>query len=182
MMPTIAASTGAPFLPSASPAARPSITTSTFSSTPAPTPSIASSALPRGVSSAFRGWTSSNFAPSNLGCFCVATTVPTTRAICMSLRPLRSFAAFALSQVPVVDDPDDARVDRGLGGIERKAGFPAAHEEHLLADARADGVHRDERPARRLAIGGERLHDEQLDAREALVLPRRDDVADHSRQ
>ena len=50
-IPMIAASTGAPFFPSASPAARPSSTISTFSSTPAPTPSTASSAVPRGVSS-----------------------------------------------------------------------------------------------------------------------------------
>ena len=40
-----------------------------------------------------------------------------------------------------------------LGGIERKARFLAAHEEHLLADAGADGVDRDERPAGRLASG-----------------------------
>ena len=46
-MPIMAASTGAPFRPSASPAARPSITTSTFSCTPAPTESTASSAVPR---------------------------------------------------------------------------------------------------------------------------------------
>src|ERR687897_3536179 len=41
-MPTIAASTGAAFLPIASLAARPSRTMSTFSCTPAPTPSTAS--------------------------------------------------------------------------------------------------------------------------------------------
>ena len=50
-MPMIAASTAAAFLPSASPAALPSITTSTFSPTPAPTESIASSTGPRGVPS-----------------------------------------------------------------------------------------------------------------------------------
>ena len=38
---------------------------------------------PRGVSSRFSGCTSSSFAPSNLRCFCVETTVPTTRAICI---------------------------------------------------------------------------------------------------
>src|SRR5579872_73462 len=47
-MPTIAASTAAPLRPSASPAALPSNTTSTFSPTPAPTESIASMVVPRG--------------------------------------------------------------------------------------------------------------------------------------
>ena len=43
MMPMIAASTGAALRRSASPAARPSMTMSTFSPTPAPTESIVSS-------------------------------------------------------------------------------------------------------------------------------------------
>ena len=84
--------------------------------------------------------------------------------------------------VPVIDDADDAGVDRRLGGIERKARFLAAHEEHLLADAGADRVDRDERPAGRLAIGRQRLHDQQLDAGEVLVLAGHDDVADDSGQ
>ena len=50
-MPMMAASTGAPLRPSASPAARPSSTISTRSVTPAPTESTASSVAPRGVSS-----------------------------------------------------------------------------------------------------------------------------------
>src|SRR5580765_795385 len=83
MIPTMAASTGAAFRFSASPAARPSRTTSTFSCTPAPTLSTASSATPRGVSSRFSGCTSNSFAPSNFRCFWVETTVPTTRAICI---------------------------------------------------------------------------------------------------
>ena len=45
-MPTMAASTGASFLPSASPAARPSSTQITSSPRPAPTESIASSDAP----------------------------------------------------------------------------------------------------------------------------------------
>ncbi len=45
-MPTMAASTGAAFLPIASLAERPSSTISTFSCTPAPTPSTASSSRP----------------------------------------------------------------------------------------------------------------------------------------
>src|SRR4030095_13889688 len=86
MMPTMAASTGAPLRPSASPAARPSSTISTFSRTPAPTESMASSGGPRVLSSSVTGCTSNNFAPSNLRCFCVETTVPITRAICIGRR------------------------------------------------------------------------------------------------
>src|SRR5262249_4065193 len=61
-MPIMAASTGAALRPSASPAARPSNTTRTFSLTPAPTPSTASIAGPRGESSGFSGCTRSSFA------------------------------------------------------------------------------------------------------------------------
>ena len=39
---------------------------------------------PRGCSSSVSGCTSSSFAPSSFLFFCVATTVPTTRQICMS--------------------------------------------------------------------------------------------------
>src|SRR5215217_565982 len=151
MMPTIAASTGAPFLPSASPAARPSSTTSTFSLTPAPTPSTASSAWPRGVSSMFNGCTSISLAPSNLRCFCVETTVPTTLQICtLQLQDCRiaelqegkgegeqaysfdpcwpSLSAILqfcnpslLPEVPVIDDANDAGIDRRFGRIKREA-------------------------------------------------------------
>ena len=48
MMPITAASTGASLRPSASPAARPSMTIRTFSWTPAPSASTASTAVPRG--------------------------------------------------------------------------------------------------------------------------------------
>ena len=66
----------------------------------------------------------------------------------------------------------------GSAGIERKARFLAADEEHFLADAGADRVDRDERPAGRLALRRQRLDDQQRDAGEVLVLPRDDDVAD----
>src|SRR5471030_218801 len=82
----------------------------------------------------------------------------------------------------MIDDADDTRVNRRLGGIEREAGFLPAHEKHFLADARADGVHRDDRAAGRLALGCERLDDEQLDADEVLVLPRHHDIADDARE
>src|SRR6185436_1408129 len=172
MIPTIAASTGAAFLPSASPAARPSSTTSTRSFTPAPTPSIASRAVPRGVSSGLIGCTSRSLAPSNFLCFCVETTVPMTLPICID----------PLSEIPVIDDADDARVDGRLDGIERKARFLAAHEEHFFADAGADRIDGDEGPAGGLALRRERLEDQQLQAHEVFVFSRDDDVPDDSRE
>src|ERR1700687_4069475 len=167
-IPMMAASTGAAFWPIASPAARPSSTIRTLSRTPAPTPSTASSDAPRGVSSRFRGWTSSSLAPSNFRCFCVATTVPMTLASCTALS----------SDVRAIDDADDARINRGLDRIERKAGFLAAHEKDNLAGAGAHRIHGDERPSHRLPLRGQRLHDEQLDAHEALILAGGHDVAD----
>src|SRR5260221_2714608 len=70
-MPTMAASTGAAFLPMASLAERPSSTISTFSPTPAPAPSTASSSPPRGLSSSVSGCTSSSLPPSSFGDFLV---------------------------------------------------------------------------------------------------------------
>src|SRR3954462_14031022 len=182
MMPITAASTGAALRPSASPAARPSITTSTFSSTPAPTPSIARIAVPRGVSSMLSGWTSSSFAPSNLRCFWVATTVPTTRPICITLLGGSLCAPSRSSDIPVIDDADDAGIDGRLGGIERKARFLAADEEHFFANAGAHRVDGDERPSNWLPVGRQWLHDQQRDPGEVLVLAGRDDVANHPRE
>src|SRR5262245_16946410 len=180
MIPTIAASTGAPFFPSASPAARPSRTISTFSSIPAPTPSTARSVPPRGVSSRFKGCTSSSFAPSNFGCFCVDTTVPTTRAICMILARDSSDEEW-LSNVPMIDDPDDPCIHRWLDGIKRKTCLFAADEKYVLPDTRAHTVHGDERLARRLALRRQRLDKQQLDAREILIFSGDDHGPDDSR-
>src|SRR4030081_2382089 len=78
----------------------------------------------------------------------------------------------------MIDDSDDAGVHRRPGRGEREASFLPAYEEYLFADTGADGIDRHERPAGRLAFGRERLHDQQLDAGEALVLARGDDGAD----
>src|SRR5438093_2811465 len=87
----------------------------------------------------------------------------------------------ALPDVPPIDDADDARVDRRLGWIKRKARFLAADEEHLVADARADRIDSDQRTSDRLSIRRQRLHDEQREAGKRLVLARGHDVADHAR-
>ena len=62
--------------------------------------------------------------------------------------------------------------------MKRKAGFLAADEEHGLADARAHRIDRDERTADILAVGANRLHEQQLDAVEVGILAGGDDVAD----
>src|SRR5438067_1014508 len=87
-----------------------------------------------------------------------------------------------LFKVPVIHDSDDPRVDGRLDRIERKAGFFTAHEEHLFADSGADRIDRDEGTAGGLASRRQRLDEQELDAGQVLVLPRRHDVADHARE
>jgi hypothetical protein len=55
-----------------------------------------------------------------------------------------------------------------MGGTGSSLPFLARRT--LLRQHRADGVRRDERPADRLALGRERLDEEQLEADEVLVL------------
>src|SRR5260370_19175660 len=86
------------------------------------------------------------------------------------------------TDVPVIDDPDEARINGRLDRIERKAGFLAAHEEDHLAGAGAHRIDGDERPSHPLALGGQRLDDEQLDAHKALILVGGHDVTDHPGQ
>src|SRR5947208_3362593 len=81
-----------------------------------------------------------------------------------------------------IDDADNACVDRRLCRVEGKARFPAPDEEDFLAHAGAGGIGRDERPPCGLSIGRERLHYQQLDPNQGLVLARHDDVADHARE
>ena len=95
-----------------------------------------------------------------------------TRAICM--------AVYALD-VPVVDDADDRRHRSGARPDRTESGFPAANEEHVLADAGADRIDRDERAAGGLAGGGQRLQHEQLEAGQFVSLRVDDDVADDAR-
>src|SRR6187431_3176167 len=184
----IAASTGAPLRPSASPAARPSITIKTFSCTPAPTESTASSAVPRGASSSPTGWTSSSFAPVNALCFCVATTVPITRASCNSVSsppssvfgPVRAGPADPPStlHVPMIDDSHDACVRGNLSRMKREARFLPSDEEHCLADASADCIHGDQRATGGVAVRIEGLEHQQLDSAQVLVLDGCHDIAD----
>ena len=78
----------------------------------------------------------------------------------------------------MIDDADDAGIDRRLDRMEGKAGFLAAHEEHMLAGSGAHRIDGHDRLAHRLAIGRQGLDDEQLDADEVLVLASGHDFAD----
>src|SRR5204863_358644 len=68
----------------------------------------------------------------------------------------------ALLRVPAIDDADDARVDRRLGGQKRKRRFTAADEEDVLANTGADSIRRDERTSSGRAIGRHGLQHEQF--------------------
>jgi hypothetical protein len=78
----------------------------------------------------------------------------------------------------MVDDTDDAGVDRRFRRIEREAGLFAPDEEHFFPDARANRVDRDDRAPCGLSLRVERLDEQQRDPDEVLVLSRGDDIAD----
>src|SRR6185436_7149263 len=80
------------------------------------------------------------------------------------------------------DDADDARIDRRLGRMERKARLFATHEEHFFADAGTDGIDDHQRAPRRLSLRRQRLDHEQSDTRQVFVLSSRDDIANHAGQ
>jgi hypothetical protein len=102
--------------------------------------------------------------------------------ICNLQSAICKFSSLLSLYRPMIDDADDPGIDRRLSGIERKAGFLAAHEEHLFADACADGIRRDERPAHRLMLGRQRLDDEELDADQPVVFAGRDHFANDTGQ
>src|SRR4029450_9808133 len=88
----------------------------------------------------------------------------------------------SLRYIPMVDDADDRRVGRRLGRQEGKRRFPAAAEEAVPADAGADRIERDERPAAGLAVLRDRLQHEERGADEIGILDARDDFADDARE
>ena len=60
------------------------------------------------------------------------------------------------------------------------SGDGAGRAPDVLADARPNGVHRDQRPPDRCPPGAERLDDQQLEAGHLLVFSGGDHVADHA--
>src|SRR5207244_478548 len=128
--PTTAASTAATPRPRAWMAAFPSWTSSTRSPMPALTESMASTVGPFGAPEGSTGWMSRSFAPSSFAFFCVATTVPTTRARNTAL----------LLHLDAVDHADDGRVHGRVLEAGGHARGRARHHQHAVAQARVDGV------------------------------------------
>jgi hypothetical protein len=83
--------------------------------------------------------------------------------------------------VPSIDDTHHASVDRRFRRKKRKRRLAAADEEHMLADAGANSIGRDERPSDRASIRRHRLKDEQLVTVEKRLLDRGHDIADDAR-
>jgi hypothetical protein len=80
-----------------------------------------------------------------------------------------------------IDDGDDGGVDRRAFPAERLAGGPALEDhKHLLRDAGADAVDREQRMAARRVVDVQRLHQQQLRALEFAVLLRRHDGANYT--
>src|SRR5439155_8712619 len=80
-----------------------------------------------------------------------------------------------------IDDADDRGVHRRRLPAERFAGRAAPHDdEHLLVDARADAVDREQRVAARGVVDVQRLDEQQLRALELAMLLRRDDGSDYT--
>src|ERR1051325_4460212 len=81
-----------------------------------------------------------------------------------------------------VDDADDRGVHRRSFFSQRfTRGAPFEHDEHLLVDARADTVDRQQRVAPRRFVDVEGLHEQQLGTLELSMFLRRHDGADHAR-
>src|SRR4051812_41997913 len=109
----------------------------------------------------------SNVIPARFSSLRVATTVPITRARCMSGRDF-----------DVVDDADDGGVNRTVLQARRHPGGTAADDEYGLPDAGVDRVHGYEVTAFGLALRIHRPDDQQLAADQPRVFPRGDDRPD----
>ena len=79
----------------------------------------------------------------------------------------------------MIDNPDDAGVNRRLDGMERETRFFAADEEHFFSDTGTDRIHGNKYPPRRPTIRRQRLQDEELERPQVFVLARGDNVAHH---
>jgi hypothetical protein len=93
-----------------------------------------------------------------------------------------SAASAVLRHVPVVDNANDAGVDRRFTGQERKGRFSAPHKKDVLAHARAHCVGRDDGAAGRFPVGRDGLQDEEFVAVKIHVFHRRHDIANDLRK
>jgi hypothetical protein len=82
---------------------------------------------------------------------------------------LRDHDVFRLN-VPMVDDTDDAGIDRDLGGQERQRSFTAPDEEHLLAFASAHRVDANDRSPGGPAVRSQRLQYQQRETTKVGIL------------
>ena len=88
-------------------------------------------------------------------------------------------AVYRLLQVDPVYDPDDHVVDGGRAVPDADTGGAAGNDEHLLPDARTDGVHGDQRSGCGVVFIPKRLNNHQLAAAELLVLFCRPDISNN---
>ena len=91
--------------------------------------------------------------PARFSSFRVATTVPITRASCMSGR-----------DVDCVDDADDSGVDGAIFQARRHARRTATDDEHGLTNACVNRVDGHEVTTFGFALGVDRTYDQQLAA------------------
>src|SRR6187399_2007619 len=81
----------------------------------------------------------------------------------------------------LVDDADDRGIDRRRLPAQCGArGLALDHDQHALANSRADRVDGQHRHASRLAVERKRLHQQQLRALELAMLLRGNDSPDHA--
>src|SRR5690349_16110533 len=147
-------------------------TKNTCSPTPAPTASAATSVRPTACRSGVTGWRINSLWPTSCKSFMVATTSPSTRAICM----------FSVLHFDVIDDAHNRGVYRTIFQARRHASGAPADDEHRLAEAGINSVHGNEIAALELSRRIDRTCDEQLVADKPLVLASRDDSAHDLRE
>src|SRR5262245_37243626 len=116
--------------------------------------------------------TSSSFRPSSAGSFTLETTRPITLPRYIPLLILRN----------LVDDADDCRIDRCVLAAVSHPGRASLNNQHLLAETRMDGIHRDQVALFVVPIRVDGPADQQLFSLQPGILPRRDDGADNTRE
>src|SRR5260370_713718 len=111
-----------------------------------------------------------SFFPSSESFFTVATTVPITRASCISL-----------SYVNSVNHPNYRRVDGRVFHPLRQSCARTSDDQHAFMKAGPDRIHGDHVAAGVRAVDINRANNQQLSALQALVFLRRDDRAQDAR-
>src|SRR5438128_7335527 len=173
----------------------------TNSPTPAPAASTATRGLPCGSRSLLSDCTMSSLRFLSESFFTVATTVPITRASCISksfrslesqlrrwsLTVARNNKSFRLEtllgphNIDRIDDPDYGRIHRRIFHVLRQARAGSGHDQHALMKTGADCINSDDVAARIGSVEVNGPNDEQLFSLQSLVLLGRNDCADDAR-